>query len=66
MSLRISNKATDKQLAMLDRLGYSGTGKYAPDQLTIAEAAEIIDGLLELQRLHQDEPAPDYYTNDHY
>lgn len=51
MSLKISNLATAKQVAILQRLEYSGTGKYAIDRLTIAEAAELITELFEEERL---------------
>lgn len=51
MSLKISNKATAKQVAILHRLDYYGRGKYAAEMLSVVEAAEIIDGLFSEQRL---------------
>jgi len=51
MSLKISTKATQKQLTVLKRLEYYGTGNYAAENLSIAEAAELIDELFEEQRL---------------
>lgn len=53
MGLIISNLATDKQKAILQRLEYSGTGKYALSRLTQESAAELIDELFEEQRLEQ-------------
>jgi hypothetical protein len=46
MSLIVSNKLTDKQRAQLIKLEYIGTF-----DLTIEQAAEIIDELFEEQRL---------------
>lgn len=51
MSLKLSNLATDKQKAILERLEYIGTGKYTINNLSVSEAAEIIDGLFEEERL---------------
>lgn len=51
MSLKITNKATAKQIAILKRLEYFGTGKYTATNLTTAEAAIVIDELFEEQRL---------------
>lgn len=45
MSLKITNKATVKQLALLKKLEYHGQGKYAPENLTRDEAAKLIDEL---------------------
>lgn len=53
MSLKISNLATPKQVAILQRLEYSGTGKYAFSKLMQESAAELIDELFEEQRLEQ-------------
>lgn len=56
MSLKITNKATDKQIVMLHKLDYQGNGKYAAEQLSILEAQEILEGLFEEERLaRQDE-----------
>lgn len=55
MGLRLSNRATPKQVAMLDKLGYIAGGAYAAPKLTMEEAGNIIDSLLEEQRLHKDE-----------
>lgn len=51
MSLKITNKATDKQVAMLYKLEYLGSGKYAAEQLSILDAQEILEGLFEEERL---------------
>ncbi len=51
MSLFINNLATDKQVAMLHKLEYIGRGKYAAEQLTKQEAAEILNELFEEERL---------------
>lgn len=64
MSLKLTNKATDKQLAILAELEYTGTGKYAADQLTKEDASKLIDELFtekrysvaQIQRI-----APDWY-----
>jgi hypothetical protein len=62
MSLKITNKATDKQVAMLHKLEYQGSGKYAAEQLSILDAQEILEGLFEEERLaRQDET---YFTED--
>lgn len=67
MSLKLSNLATDKQKAILERLEYIGTGKYTIDQLSVSEAAEIIDGLFEEERLErQSEEAMLREPNDDY
>lgn len=56
MSLKISNLATPKQVAILRRLEYSGRGKYAIERLSITDAAELITELFEEERLvKQDE-----------
>lgn len=56
MGLKISNKATDKQVAMLHKLDYLGSSKYAAEQLSKLEAQEILEGLFEEERLaRQDE-----------
>lgn len=46
MSLKVSNLATAKQIAMLHKLDYIGTGKYAAERLTMQEAADLIEELL--------------------
>lgn len=51
MSLIISNLATLKQITILQRLEYSGRGKYSIDRLTVSEAAELITELFEEERL---------------
>lgn len=53
MSLRISNLATPKQRAMLKKLEYCGTGKYALERLTISDAADLLNELFEEQRLQE-------------
>jgi hypothetical protein len=45
MSLKITNKATPKQLELLKKLEYIGRGKYAPENLTGQEAGKLIDEL---------------------
>lgn len=55
MGLKLSNRATPKQVAMLDKLGYIQGGAYAAPKLTMEEAAQLIDELLEEQRLNKDE-----------
>ena len=64
MSLRITNKATPKQVAILGRLEYTGNGKYAAENLTTTEAGKIIDELITEQRwtLKQIEEL-DYYDS---
>lgn len=49
MSLILSNRLTDKQRAMLQRLEYYGTY-----DLTTEQAAHLIDELLEQQRQEQE------------
>ncbi len=56
MSLILSNKATDKQIAALKKLDYFGTF-----DLTVEQAAQLLDELFEQKRIHQDEPTIDYY-----
>lgn len=51
MSLFISNKASAKQKAFLEKLGYMGTGQYALEELSFDDASDIIEELLEEQRL---------------
>jgi len=63
MSLKISNLATEKQIAWLKKLGYDGQGKYAPEKLTKAEAAEILDSLFEQQEDEFDDPGVDMFGN---
>lgn len=63
MTLRLTNKATDAQKAMLLKLGYIGTGQYVIDLLTMEQAAECIDGLLGEQRMHRDDETPPYDTD---
>lgn len=53
MSLKLSNLATDKQKAILEMLEYIAAGKYTIDQLSVSEAAKIIDGLFEEKRLER-------------
>jgi hypothetical protein len=53
MSLLVTNLATDKQIALLARLEYVGTGKYAADKLSETEAAELISELFEQQRIQE-------------
>jgi hypothetical protein len=55
MSIRISNLATPKQVAMLQKLEYYGRGKYAVDRLSVADAAELITELFEEERLLRNE-----------
>lgn len=50
MSLKITNKATAKQIATLQKLEYLGIGDHAPENLTITEASELIDELFTEQR----------------
>jgi len=45
MSLKITNKATPKQVIILKKLEYAGQGKFAPQNLTVEEAGQIIDEL---------------------
>lgn len=56
MSLKLTNKVTDKQIAMLKQLEYYGTLI-----LTIAEAQSIIDSLLEQERHRANRPEQKYY-----
>lgn len=51
MSLFIHDKATPKQKAFLEKLGYIGAGKYALEELSFHEASDLIEELLEEQRL---------------
>lgn len=46
MSLIVSNRATEKQIAELKRLGYIG-----PLKLSIEAAAKLLDELFEEERL---------------
>lgn len=46
MSLKISNKATAKQIELLKKLGYTGNGAFAAENLTTEEAGKIIDELV--------------------
>lgn len=69
MSLKISNLATEKQRAILKKLEYQGTGKYAADKLTVAEAADIITELFQEQRLIEkgkDDEDYDHYLTERY
>ncbi len=50
MSLIVSNRATEKQIAMLKKLEY-----YGDFNLSVDEAAELIDEYFEQQRLDQQE-----------
>jgi hypothetical protein len=45
MGLKINNKLTAKQKAILIKLGYIGTGEYVIDNLTVEAAGKIIDEL---------------------
>lgn len=58
MSLRISNRLTAKQKAMLESLDYCGTW-----ELTVEEAGDIIDDLLAERRMHRDDYEPDMFQN---
>lgn len=53
MSLFIHNGASDKQKAFLEKLGYIGSGKYALENLSFTEASDLIEELIEEQRLNQ-------------
>lgn len=55
MSLIISNRATQKQLEALKKLGYTGT-----TNLSISEAADLIDQLIEEQQFYRDELTEEY------
>lgn len=57
MSLIVSNRATEKQIAMLKKLEY-----YGNFNLSIEEAAQLIDELFEQQRLDNFET--DYMGTD--
>lgn len=59
MSLHISNRLTDKQIAILTKLEYIGSY-----DLTVEQAAAIIDELFEEQRLHRDDYQPDYFNQE--
>ena len=61
MSLIISNKVTDKQRAILKECEYYGTFN-----LTIEEAAKIIDELFEEQRLQRQHSEDDLLGTDIY
>lgn len=54
MSLKITNKATAKQKAILQKLEYNGTGQFALDQLTVEDAASLIDELFAEKSLEND------------
>ena len=65
MSFIISNKATKRQVEILTELEYYGTGKYAIDQLTLEEAAKLIDELFTEKKYTTGqirEIAADYYN----
>lgn len=47
----MSNLATAKQIAILQRLEYTGTGPYAMDRLTVQDAVDLITELFEEERL---------------
>lgn len=64
MGLFISNRLTVKQKAILVKYSYQGTGKYAVDNLTVEQAAKIIDELFEEARLNRDDFTPDYYAQN--
>jgi hypothetical protein len=63
VSLRISNLATAKQKAFLEKLGYSGRGQYALEALSFDEASDLINELIEEQRLMERDE--DKYTWDY-
>jgi hypothetical protein len=60
MGLKISNLATDKQKAFLEKLGYSGRGQYALSALSFDEASDLIEELLEEQRLMERDEGDEY------
>lgn len=65
MSLKISNKATAKQMELLTMLDYIGRGNYAAENLTSEEAGKIIDELFIEQKWEYGrikEVAEDYYN----
>jgi hypothetical protein len=53
MGLKITNKATAKQQAILAKLEYTGQGKYAADQLTSDQAEKLITELINQSQLHK-------------
>jgi hypothetical protein len=62
MSLKLTNRCTDKQKEMLKKLGYLGSY-----DITVSEAAECIDGLLEEKRLaDKDEEQYEGWDNFNY
>ena len=58
MGLIVSNRLTDKQRDMLERLNYCGTW-----QLTVEEAGAVIDELLAERRMHRDDYEPDLFQS---
>lgn len=69
MSLKISNLATAKQKAILKKLEYLGTGQYAIERLSIADAADLITELFEeerLERVREKEFEQDYLGTDQW
>lgn len=59
MGLIVSNRLTDKQRAILEKYDYCGTW-----ELTVEEAAQIIDEIFAEQRMHRDDM--DATENDLY
>ena len=66
MSLKIDNKATEWQIALLDKLGYIGTGKYAADQISQDQAGHIIDELRDLNKQEDLAETDKYNHHDQY
>ena len=59
MVLRLTNRLTAAQKQMLEQLDYYGTF-----DLSVRQAAEIIDGLLEEERLRKRDYEQDYNPTD--
>ena len=59
MALRLTNRLTAAQKQMLEQLDYYGTF-----DLSVQQAAEIIDGLLEEERLRKRDYEQDYNPTD--
>lgn len=65
MGLKLTNKATIRQQQILAELEYIGQGKYAAVNLTVEEAAKIIDELFAEKKYTTGqirEIAADYYN----
>jgi hypothetical protein len=62
VSLIIPSRATEKQRSFLKKLGYIGTGRYALELLSFDEASDLINELIEEQRLMERDE--DKYTWD--